>query len=176
VTDLDKAKELYWKYSCQWVWLVKDGLYDDFIDLGDETMDRWRAEYIANNLENLKTDTRASLHHLVSADAHEALGDLMAFNTYEDDYEKFWHADALYRLASLRRAEKKLVIPAKTKAEQLWKEILDKPSGITNEHRKDIRPNLEGLDAETEEEYLRKYSLRMLGRLRDAAGAPDVQG
>jgi len=170
MTTNHTAKEMFWQYACRYFYLDHDGVREEYLALGGgdkEQEAQWRSEYIQHWLSKISVHDLDPLRRLMSADAHEAIPALLNLDDYGDDYSKFWFAFSLADLARCVCKTKEIKMAARQKARSLWLEILDRPRGITPNHRKDVTRNmLEAFNAKTAEEYVTNYTQRKLGELR----------
>lgn len=156
------AKKLFWKYACNHFYIAHDGVHGEYEKLGGGDKEKesvWRAEYIQDRVERLTPNSFDIFHDLKSANASEAIPFLLRIDEFSDDYSKFWIAFTLNDLASYQSTTKENKKNALRQSEKLWKEILEKPKGITDEHRKLVVPYmLEALEADDAECYVRNYT------------------
>lgn len=158
----DPAKELFLKYSCNHFYMMKEGETQLYMELGggDKKKEaQWRKEYIDNWISKLNTNDLIPLLAIQAAWAWEAIPAILAMEDHGDDYMKFWFAFTLERISEGKQANRGLRKDALKKARTLWIEILEDPSGITDDHRAEIDSGTLAIWKVTSpEEYLIKYT------------------
>ncbi len=164
-TQTKTAKELFWDYSCSHFHLWHDGMMEEYVQLGGNNPQKekaWREEYIQYWLKQIDTNELEVFRKLHYAYAVEVIDDLISFNSFKDDYIKFWYAYTLYNLSE---SSKNFInkFRARSRAKNIFKELSIKDIFLNKESNKDITPSMrKAFDAKTKEEYISNYSIQML--------------
>lgn len=165
----DPAKELFFKYSCNHFFMMKEGedkLYKELGGGDKEKEAQWRKEYIDCWISEINTNDTNPLWRIMNAWAWEAIPAILAMEDYGDDYMKFWFAFTLEKISRGRHIDRKLRKAALKKARALWIEILEHPVGITREHKKEIgNTGRATFHATSPEDYILKYTKSRLANV-----------
>ena len=163
------AKEIFWDYSCNHFFLERDGVKEQYIKLGGYILSdecKWRKEFIDFWLNQMSINEIQSFQKLVDAEAGEILSQFIEFNSFRDDYIKFWYAYELLNLSKFSSApllRKRATLRAKFT-------LLELASGsifLNVENRKLIDNRmLEALCASDPEGYIKNYAQRLLLELK----------
>jgi len=98
----DPAKELYLKYSCNHLFMMKEGDEKKYLELGGgdkEKEAQWYKEFTDHWISKNNTTEISPLRYLMNANTWEATPPLLATNDCGDDYVKFWFAFTLVRMS-----------------------------------------------------------------------------
>ena len=158
------AKEIFWKYSCNYFFLDHDGMTDEYVKKGggnksDE--EKWRKEYINFWFTKISTSEIEAFRNLGYAEAQEILYQLIKYNSFRDDYIKFWYAYTLFELSKSSNFFLKII--AKYRAKEIFKKLTKKNIVILEINKKEIdNQMLDAMDAKKPEDYVRHYSKKML--------------
>ena len=100
--NLDKAKRLFFDYSCSKFFMSRDGADSEYKQYGvtPELEEEWRKEYIAYWTARLSTDDFEAASSLDHAWAGEALPDLIRMCNQAEGYAKLQYAEIIWRLAT----------------------------------------------------------------------------
>jgi hypothetical protein len=159
------AKEIFWEYSCNHFFLDREGMMEEYVKLGgnkpsDER--KWRREYIDYWYTQIPNDEIKAFRSLVYAEAKEILRQLVKFNSFRDDYIKFWYA---FELLEISKFSLNLIlkIKAKRRAKGIFNELSNRNILLLDENRNQIdNQMMEVMKAETPEDYIKNYSQRKL--------------
>jgi hypothetical protein len=163
--DLEKAKKLFFDYSCNQYFMIHDGVYEEFKRYGIrlEQEIAWRKEFISYWENRLSVDDLHPLDQLEHTNAVESIPSILTLADKGDGYAKLWYANALWKLCSLEKAPVELQKQGKQKSTELWQELSKQDIGeISENHKKKIMPFLFAMGASTPEEYVRTYAKKQL--------------
>ena len=137
---LDRAKEIYFHYSCN----------DFFLNTGDDVKEyrkynisiaqenNWRREYIRNWIGKLSIDDFQAMNNLKTAGAGEALPELIKISKMGDSLAKLWFADAIWEIALNGGMSPILQNYARQQSILLWKSLINKPIYLTDSHNLEV--------------------------------------
>ena len=163
--DLERAKKLFFEYSCNQFFMIHDGVYQEFKKIGirQEQEIEWRKEYIAHWENQLSLDNLHPLDQLENTAAVESISSILRLAGGGDAYARMRYANVLWKLCSLENAPIELQNQGKQKSIEIWQRLNTQPIGdISESHQKKIMPVLYAMSATTPEEYIRNYAKRQL--------------
>ena len=163
--DLEKAKKLFFEYSCNQFFMIHDGVYQEFKKFGirEEQEIEWRKEYIAHWESQLSLNDLHPLDQLENTVAVESIPSLLKLADQGDDYAKLRYANALWTLCRSENVPMESQKQGRQKSIEIWQKLSQQPiGGISESHRKKILPVLFAMSAKTPEEYVRNYAKRQL--------------
>lgn len=166
---LKEAKQIFYDYNCLEVWMIREGVYERFKELGGtyELQVKWRKEYIKYWTNKLSTENITPVDKLQRANAIEALPYLTEMADKGDGYARLWFAIAIQELLQLDNSD--ISAEIRKTGEKTVKSILmtlsNNPTGnISEEHKKKITPYLQMFHASTPEEYVTNRARLQLGK------------
>ncbi len=164
MSNLVRARQIFWDYACNHFHLDRDGQLAEYVEAGGckEHEAEWRHEYILNKVAEAQAHDKNALFGLQVAEAVEAIPSLLLMEDFGDDYFRFWHAFTLNHLAKFA-SNSATGKQAKNAAIETWRELLSRPILIAQRNRHRVSAEvLEMWKAQSVEEYLRNYCLRLL--------------
>lgn len=175
-SNLEKAKKLFFEYSCNQFFMIHDGVYQEFKRYGirQEQEIEWRNEYISYWEGQLSLDDLHPVDQLVNTMAVESIPYLIKLVGKGDGYAKLWYANALWKLCDSENAPRELRKQGKQKSIEIWQELSKQPIGeITENHKKKIMPFVFAMDASTPEEYVHNYARKQMESNDPKINAPE---
>jgi len=163
VQDLEKAKKIFFEYSCNHYYMFRDAINFKQYHISKEQENEWRNEYIAYWTSKLSVDDLAAVHSLEGADAIESVPDLLDIADKGDSYAKLWVAHAIWSISFKNGVDKKLQKQTLDIAVKLFESIVEGQVQLSENHRKEIPDvGMKNLGASTPEEYIVNFAKRKL--------------
>lgn len=163
--NLEKARQMFFEYSCSQYFMIHDGVYQEFKKFGIryEQELEWRKEYILHWESQLSLENLQPVEKLENAMAIESISNLINLAKKGDGYAKLWYANALWKLCNTENELTDLQKQGKQMSIEIWQELSQQPiSEISESHKKKIMPFLFAMSASTSEEYVRNYAKQQL--------------
>jgi len=163
------AKEIFWEYSCNHFFLDHDGLTDEYVKKGGGNKseeEKWRKEYIDFWFNQISDNEIEPFRKLTYAGATEILNKLIKYNSFRDDYIKFWYA---YELLELSKSSSNIILKAiaKQRSKNIFKELVQQNIQLLDDNRNQISNEMiEAMNAKNPEDYIKNYSQRMISKSR----------
>ena len=168
--DLEKAKKIFFEYSCDYSFMRYEGVFDEYqqYHVSKEQESAWRTEYIAHWVSQLSVEDLTALYHLLSLQAFEALPELFSLAEKGDSFAKLTIADVIWELKDNEGIEPTLKTQSEDIALQLWNSLTNKNDvWISEAHKAEIpEEGLKNLHASTPEEYVVNGAKRKLAQSR----------
>ena len=147
--DLEEAKKIFFEYSCNHLEMLRDDVDFSKYHISREQEAAWRNEFIAYWRSQLSTDDMTPVQKLRSAEAVEAIPDLLARVDQGDSYARLRVAEALWAL-SYSVKDRTLKKQAKAVAVKSAQSILANPIQVSERHKIEISR----LGGSSPEEYI----------------------
>lgn len=162
--DLEKAKKLFFDYSCNKFFMARDGADSEYKTYGatKEHEDEWRKEYIAYWKVRLSIDDLEAVNQLNYAWAVEAMPELIKMCNQAEGYAKLWYSNAIWELSKSKQLPENVRRQAIETSIKGWESLVMGNFSIPEHFQKKIIPNLRPLGATTPEEYVINYATRQL--------------
>ncbi|HET9906928.1 MAG TPA: hypothetical protein VFQ23_09810 [Anaerolineales bacterium] len=161
---MEKAKNLFFNYSCSRFFMSRDGAdyeYDQYgVTAEQEAI--WRKEYIDFWTSRLSVDDLEALNNLDHAWAIEAIPDLIKICGQAEGYAKLQYADSIWQLSKSSKLQGDIRKQAIETSIAAWESLLTGNFNIPEQFRKKIISLMPRIEATTAENYVINSAKRQL--------------
>jgi len=167
--NLEKAKKLFFDYSCSNYFMARDGMDSEFKRLGgtDQLAADWRKEYIAYWTSRLSLDDLEALSQLNFAWGVEALPDLIRMCEQAEGYAKLQYADVIWQLSKASSLDEHIRKQAKGTAIKAWEILMTGNFTIPERFQKKIISKMAPINRTTPENYVVTEAKRQLEKAKE---------
>ena len=154
--DLEKAKKLFFDYSCSPYFMARDGADSEFKRYGGtkELEEEWRREYIATWISRLSLEDFEAINKLNHAWGVEALPDLIRMCNQAEGYAKLQYADVIWQLSKASTLDDTIRQQARATATNAWESLVLGNFTIPENFQQKIKSTMARVNTTTPEEYV----------------------
>jgi len=165
--EIEQAKKIFFEYSCNEFNMAREGENFDKYRLSEEQKAEWRNEFIAGWIRKLSVDDLEAVNRLGTAEAIEAVPDLLGIAEKGDSYARLMIAGAIKSASSKYGIDKNLQKQTLVSVIKLSESIVGSQIQLSEKHKKEIlafHPSI--LGTLTPEEYVLKVAKFVLSEAK----------